>query len=55
VTKNPKKLAAGSFLLVAAIFLISMNLRPAITGVGPLLEFIRADVGLSAVFAGVLT
>lgn len=55
MTKNPKKLAAGSFLLVAAIFLISMNLRPAITGVGPLLEFIRADVGLSAVFAGVLT
>jgi CP family cyanate transporter-like MFS transporter len=54
VTKNPK-LAAGSFLLVAAIFLISMNLRPAITGVGPVLEFIRADTGLSAVFAGVLT
>lgn len=54
MTKNPK-LAAGSFLLVAAIFLISMNLRPAITGVGPVLEFIRADTGLSAVFAGVLT
>lgn len=54
MTKNPK-LATGSFLLVAAIFLISMNLRPAITGVGPVLEFIRADTGLSAVFAGVLT
>jgi CP family cyanate transporter-like MFS transporter len=55
VTKTPKKLATSSFLLVAAIFLISMNLRPAITGVGPVLEFIRADTGLSAVFAGLLT
>ncbi|MBY0530670.1 MAG: MFS transporter [Xanthobacteraceae bacterium] len=55
MTKSPKKLAAGSFLLVTAIFLISMNLRPAITGVGPLLEFIRADTGLSALLAGVLT
>ena len=55
MTKTSKKLAAGSFLLIAAIFLISMNLRPAITGVGPVLEFIRADTGLSAVFAGVLT
>lgn len=42
-------------MLVVAIFLISLNLRPAITGVGPLLEFIRADIGLSAVLAGVLT
>jgi CP family cyanate transporter-like MFS transporter len=50
-----EKPATGRFLLVAAIFLISMNLRPAITGVGPLLEFIRADTGLTAVFAGVLT
>jgi CP family cyanate transporter-like MFS transporter len=55
VTKTAKKLATGSFLLVAAIFLISMNLRPAITGVGPVLEFIRADTGLSALLAGVLT
>lgn len=55
MTNTAKKLAAGSFLLVAAIFLISMNLRPAITVVGPLLEFIRADTGLSALLAGVLT
>lgn len=47
--------ASSSFLLAAAIFLISMNLRPAITGVGPVLEFIRADTGLSALLAGVLT
>lgn len=37
------------------VFLISLNLRPAITAVGPVLEFIRADTGLSAVAAGVLT
>lgn len=48
-------MASGSFLLVAVIFLISMNLRPAITTVGPLLEFIRADTGLSALLAGVLS
>lgn len=46
---------AGRFLLVAAIFLISLNLRPAITAVGPVLEFIRADTGISAAMAGVLT
>ncbi len=45
----------SSLLLVVAIFLISMNLRPAITVVGPVLEFIRADTGLSAAMAGVLT
>jgi CP family cyanate transporter-like MFS transporter len=54
LSKSTSK-AAGGFLLVAAIFLISMNLRPAITGIGPVLEFIRADTGLSAVLAGVLT
>ena len=57
MTKILKKPAASVFLLVAAIFLISppINLRPAITGVGPVLEFIRADPGLSALLAGVLT
>lgn len=55
MTKILKKPPASTFLLVAAMFLISMNLRPAITGVGPVLEFIRADTGLSAVLAGVLT
>lgn len=53
--ENAKKPAASALLLIAAIFLVSLNLRPAITGVGPLLEFIRADMGLSALMAGVLT
>ncbi|MBX3519728.1 MAG: MFS transporter [Xanthobacteraceae bacterium] len=52
---NSPHATASRFLLVAVIFLISLNLRPAITGVGPLLEFIRTDTGLSAVLAGVLT
>jgi CP family cyanate transporter-like MFS transporter len=55
VTKLLKKPAAGRLLLAVAIFLISLNLRPAITGVGPLLEFIRADTGLTALLAGALT
>lgn len=41
-------------LLALTIFLISLNLRPAIMGVGALLEAIRADTGLSAAAAGVL-
>lgn len=52
---SSKKAGASTLLLIVAIFLISMNLRPAITGVGPVLEFIRADTGLSAILAGVLT
>jgi CP family cyanate transporter-like MFS transporter len=55
VTRTFKKAAASRILLAVAIFLVSMNLRPAITAVGPVLEFIRADTGLSAVFAGALT
>lgn len=55
MTKTLKKPAARRILLAVAIFLVSMNLRPAITAVGPVLEFIRADFGLSAVLAGALT
>jgi MFS transporter, CP family, cyanate transporter len=33
--------------LMLAIFLISLNLRPAITSIGPLLDTIRNDLGLS--------
>lgn len=53
--QNSQKPAAGGLLLVVVIFLISMNLRPAITVVGPVLEFIRHDTGISALMAGVLT
>lgn len=49
------KPAASRLLLVLGIFLISLNLRPAITAIGPVLEAIRADTGLSAALAGLLT
>jgi CP family cyanate transporter-like MFS transporter len=40
---------------VVVFFLLAANLRPALTSVGPLLEAIRTDLGLSATLAGLLT
>ncbi len=45
----------GAVLLVAAVVLTAMNLRPAITSVGPLLDEIRGSLGASATWAGLLT
>ena len=42
-------------LLFLVIILISLNLRPAITGVGPLVGEIRLDTGLSNSVIGLLT
>lgn len=42
-------------LVLAGFMLLSLNLRPAATAVGPVLGDIRADLGLSATMAGVLT
>ena len=39
---------------VLALILLTINLRPALTSVGPLLEDIRAGMGISATAAGVL-
>lgn len=44
-TKNKSK--GYQTLLVAAILLVAVNLRPAITSVGPLIGTIRDDIGLS--------
>ncbi|KKE80224.1 MULTISPECIES: CynX/NimT family MFS transporter [Bacillaceae] len=44
-----------SFLLISGIVLIALNLRPAITSVGPIIGSIQADVGLSSSSAGLLT
>ncbi|MEV4144009.1 MFS transporter [Amycolatopsis sp. NPDC049691] len=46
---------AGGALLAVAVVLTALNLRPAITGVGPMLAEMRADLGTSGVWAGVLT
>lgn len=42
-------------LLFAAVILISLNLRPPLTGVGPLIGEIRTDTGLSNGLLGLLT
>lgn len=56
---TPEQLAQTTklyrFLLIAGIIVISFNLRPAITAVGPLLGIIRDDVSLTNWSAGLLT
>src|ERR687890_1912705 len=44
-----------SFLLVSGIVLLAANLRPALTGVAPLIGQIRTDTGMSNGVAGLLT
>ncbi|WP_203332868.1 MFS transporter [Planococcus beigongshangi] len=48
-----KKSALG--LMVLAILLVSVNLRPAISSIGPLLDTIRADLDLSSSQVSLLT
>lgn len=47
--------ASSSFVLMAGIILVSINLRTSIASVGPLIPFIREDLGLSNGLAGFLT
>lgn len=46
---------AGGALLAAAVVLTALNLRPAVTGVAPLLGEMRTGLGTSSIWAGVLT
>ncbi|GLP77619.1 MFS transporter [Mycobacterium antarcticum] len=46
---------AGGILLAVAVILTALNLRPAVTSVAPLLGDMRADLGTSATWAGLLT
>ncbi|MEV6903053.1 MFS transporter [Amycolatopsis sp. NPDC051372] len=46
---------AGGVLLAVAVVLTALNLRPAITSVGPLLAEMRGSLGASAIWASVLT
>jgi CP family cyanate transporter-like MFS transporter len=48
----PKGQSAAA--LLTALVMIAANLRPALTGVGPLIDMIRRDLGLSATAAGLL-
>ncbi len=45
----------GIVLALTAIVLVSVNLRPGATSVGPVLEEIRAGLGMNGVIAGVMT
>jgi len=45
----------SSVLLLAGLLLVALNLRPALTSLGPLLNEITAALGLSASSAGLLT
>lgn len=55
VEVRPGQMAAGGALLVVAVILTALNLRPAITSIGPVLGEMRETLGASAVWAGVLT
>lgn len=50
-----KRQLPGRFLLVAGIVLVALNLRPALTSVGPLISSIRDDLSISSGVAGLLT
>lgn len=51
----PLSSSASSALLVAAIILLGLNLRPILAAIGPLLDSIQASTGLSNADAGLLT
>lgn len=55
VEVRPGVMVAGGALLTVAVVLTALNLRPAITSVGPLLADMRGSMGASATWAGVLT
>lgn len=46
---------AGRIALTAAVMLVALNLRPAVTSVGPLLDQVRQTWGASASWASALT
>ena len=47
--------STSSTLLVAAIILLGLNLRPILAAIGPLLDSIQASTGISNADAGLLT
>ncbi|WP_263103154.1 CynX/NimT family MFS transporter [Kitasatospora sp. DSM 101779] len=51
----PSRARLLSLLLAAGIALAAVNLRPVVTSLGPLLDDVRADLGMSAGVAGLLT
>ncbi|WP_007026158.1 MFS transporter, partial [Saccharomonospora iraqiensis] len=54
-SSRTRRLPAGGVSSLVAVLLVALNLRGAIAAVSPVLPEIRADVGLSATAAGLLT
>ncbi|MBB0245559.1 MFS transporter [Streptomyces alkaliphilus] len=53
---TPRRVRRGAgWLLALALVLTALNLRPAISGLGPLLEEVRAGLGMGGTVAGLLT
>ncbi|MEW9554888.1 CynX/NimT family MFS transporter [Nonomuraea sp. NPDC050783] len=46
---------SGQALLVWGLLVVAANLRPSLTGVGPLLDRVQADLGLAPAVAGLLS
>jgi MFS transporter, CP family, cyanate transporter len=55
VPVNPHHRGVPAWMLVAAMLLAALNLRTAVTSVGPVLDELELDIGLSSTLAGVLT
>jgi len=51
---TPRRVAGGTLLAVAVV-VAALNLRPAVTSIGPLLDKAQAALGASSTWAGVLT
>ncbi|RSM58609.1 MFS transporter [Actinoplanes sp. ATCC 53533] len=52
---RPRTAAKLRPLAVVGLVLVAINLRPAVTSLGPVLEEVRASLGMSAAVAGLLT
>jgi cyanate transporter len=55
VVRSANESTAGRVLMIAGFLLLAANLRAAVTSVGPLLETVRADLGLTVGQAGFIT
>ncbi|MEC3981051.1 MFS transporter [Amycolatopsis sp. H20-H5] len=52
-TQQPTR-RSGQALLILGLLVVAANLRPSLTGVGPLLDRVQTDLGLSPAVAGLL-
>ncbi|PWH85035.1 CynX/NimT family MFS transporter [Brumimicrobium oceani] len=52
--ENGLNKASRTLLLIGVLF-VAINLRPALSGIGPLIEFIQQDIAISETLLGLLT